>query len=102
MFSLLLFFTEEKVSPMQVTDLVQIPGIGKNMENHLLKLGYTSIASLKGQDPESMYQADCRLNGGHVDRCVLYVYRLAVYFAENEIHDPEKLKWWNWKDEKRR
>jgi len=33
-----------------------------------------------------------------VDRCVLYVYRLAVYFAENETHEPEKLKWWNWKD----
>jgi Pathogenicity locus len=33
-----------------------------------------------------------------VDRCVLYVFRAAVYFASNKKHDEEKLKWWNWKD----
>ncbi|MDR2574241.1 MAG: helix-hairpin-helix domain-containing protein [Desulfovibrio sp.] len=80
------------------TDLRRIPGIGKEMENRLIRLDYISVASLKGQNPESMYEADCRLNGGHIDRCVLYVYRLAVYFAENEKHEPEKLKWWNWKN----
>ena len=26
------------------------------------------------------------------------VYRCAVYFASTEDPDPEKLKWWNWKD----
>jgi hypothetical protein len=29
---------------------------------------------------------------------VLYVFRCAVYFANNSTHDPELLKWWNWKD----
>nr|WP_321429915.1 helix-hairpin-helix domain-containing protein [uncultured Methanolobus sp.] len=29
---------------------------------------------------------------------MLYVFREAVYFASNEEHDPELLKWWNWKD----
>jgi hypothetical protein len=33
-----------------------------------------------------------------VDRCALYAYRLAVAYANGEIKDPEKLKWWNWKD----
>jgi len=28
---------------------------------------------------------------------LLYVFRCAVYFAENKNPDPEKLKWWNWK-----
>ncbi|WP_334307362.1 hypothetical protein [Anaerotignum lactatifermentans] len=28
----------------------------------------------------------------------MYVWRLAVYYAENEEKDPEKLKWWYWKD----
>ena len=32
------------------------------------------------------------------DKCVLYVFRCAVYFAEHEQHEPEKLKWWYWKD----
>jgi len=78
--------------------LQQIPGIGKNMEQHLTDLGYTDIASLKGQNPEDMYLRDCLQKGVQVDRCVLCVYRLVVYFVKNERYDPEKLKWWNWKD----
>jgi hypothetical protein len=36
--------------------------------------------------------------GAHVDRCALYVFRCAVYFASEAKPDPELLKWWNWKD----
>lgn len=81
------------------TDLREIPGVGKNIEQHLINIGYTSIESLKNQDPEEMYLKDCAYKGFKEDRCLLYVYRLAVYYAENEVHEPEKLKWWNWKDE---
>jgi len=80
------------------TDLQQIPGVGPNMEQHLIDLGYASLASLKGQNPEEMYARECVMKGEQIDRCTLYVYRLAVYFAENEQRDPEKLNWWNWKD----
>lgn len=80
------------------TELRKIPGVGVETEKDLIKLGYTSVESLKGQDPEEMYARDCRLNGCKIDRCQLYVYRLAVYFAETENPDPEKLKWWKWKD----
>lgn len=38
------------------------------------------------------------VKGFQDDRCVLYVFRCAVYYAEQEQHDPEKLKWWYWKD----
>jgi hypothetical protein len=33
------------------------------------------------------------------DRCLLYVFRGAVYFAETDEdkREREKLKWWNWK-----
>lgn len=80
------------------TDLQKIPYVGKETEQDLLLLGFDSIASLKGADPEKMYEKECALKGVKVDRCQLYVYRMAVYYAENEVHDPEKLKWWNWKD----
>ena len=80
------------------TDLTKIPYVGKETEKDLLLLGFDGIASLKGADPEAMYEKECELKGVKVDRCQLYVYRMAVYYAENEIHDPEKLKWWNWKD----
>lgn len=45
-----------------------------------------------------MYARDCQMNGFQVDSCQSYVYRLAVYFAETENPDPDKLKWWKWKD----
>ena len=32
------------------------------------------------------------------DRCLLYVFRGAVYFAGTRRHDPKKLNWWYWKD----
>ena len=80
------------------TDLTQIPGIGKNMARHLINAGYPDIESLKGQDPEEIYHKDRLFQGVQVDRCALYCYRLAVAYAEGSITDPEKLKWWNWKD----
>jgi hypothetical protein len=80
------------------SELERIPGIGKNMARHLADIGYTTLESLKGQDPEEMYLKDCTHQCCKVDRSVLYAYRLAVYYAENDIHEPDKLKWWNWKD----
>ena len=81
-----------------LTDLQTIPGIGKCLSQDLVDLGYRNINDLKDSDPEAMYQNLMALRGRHVDRCVLYVFRCAVYFASNSVHDPESLKWWNWKD----
>jgi len=80
------------------SDLQKIPGIGVNIEKHFIDLGYTTVESLKGCDPQELYDRDCLQKGQKLDRCLLYVYRLAVYYAENDVHDPEKLKWWKWKD----
>ena len=41
---------------------------------------------------------DCAFKGEMIDKYALYVYRCAVYYASNDIHDSELLKWWNWKD----
>ncbi|MDR3238490.1 MAG: helix-hairpin-helix domain-containing protein, partial [Clostridiales bacterium] len=54
-----------------MTDLTKIPGIGKNMAQHLIRAGYPDIESLKGQDPAEVYQRDCLAQGAHVDRCAL-------------------------------
>ena len=78
--------------------LRKIPGVGKQTEQDLIMLGYPTIESLKNADPQQMYERECAMRGQKIDRCVLYVYRCAVYFASNEHHDPEKLKWWNHKD----
>ena len=81
-------------------DFQRIPGIGPSMADDLWRLGYRSVEELQGEEPETMYQRLCELSGGHVDRCVLYVFRCAVYFASNEARDPELLKWWNWSDQR--
>lgn len=83
---------------MKETDLRQIPYVGKRTEEALRMLGFDSIASLRGADPQEIYERECLLTGQKIDRCQLYVYRMAVYYAENEAHDPAKLKWWAWKD----
>jgi len=78
----------------------QIPGVGKKISKDLLSLGLRSVEDLKDNDPEKLYRELCEKQGVHVDRCMLYVFRCAVYYASNSTHDPELLKWWNWKDKK--
>ena len=82
-----------------MTDLTQIPGIGAKMAQHLINAGYPDIESLKGQDPEEVYQRDCLYKGFQEDRCALYSYRLAVHYADHygEL-PPDKQNWWDWKD----
>lgn len=79
-------------------DLQTIPYVGPAMARDLRDLGCRSVGALVGRDPERMYEQLCELRGGHVDRCVLYVLRSAVYWASTELPDPELSKWWNWKD----
>lgn len=82
----------------KTSDLKKIPGVGANMEQHLNNIGIHCISDLRGKDPEELYRLDCMKKGYRDDRCVLYVFRCAVYFAEQEQHEPEKLKWWYWKN----
>ncbi len=81
-------------------NLQTIPSIGKSLSQDLVDLGYQTVDDLKSEDPDMMYQNLIDLRGHHIDRCVLYVFRCAVYFASHDIHDKELLKWWNWKDAK--
>lgn len=81
-----------------MSDLRTILGIGENIEQDLLNIGIKKIADLKGKNLEDLYIQDCLVKGFQEDKCQLYVFRLAVYFADNETHDAEKLKWWYWKD----
>ncbi len=80
------------------SDLRSIPGVGPSTEADLRALGIHRVRDLKGRDPEELYARSCALQGGYLDRCVLYVYRCAVYFSEVPDPDLELLKWWCWKD----
>ena len=82
-------------------DLLSIPGVGKSIARDLRDLGIARVADLRRADPVALYDQLCALRGAHIDRCVLYTFRCAVYFASEDAHDPELLKWWNWKDRSR-
>lgn len=81
-------------------ELMTIPGVGKSIAKDLQNIGITSVSDLKGKDPQKLYDQSNEFAGCVQDRCLLYVFRGAVYFAETKpsLQDPDKLKWWNWKD----
>lgn len=79
-------------------ELQTIPGVGQSIAEDLRVIGIKKISDLCDGNPEDLYNHLCEKMGKPVDRCMLYVLRCAVYFASNKKHDPEKLKWWYWKD----
>lgn len=83
-----------------IKELTIIPGVGKSLATDLWNIGITSITDLKGQNPEKLYNLSNTYAGKVQDRCVLYTFKCAIYFADTpkEEQKIEKLKWWNWKD----
>jgi hypothetical protein len=79
-------------------ELQRIPGVGPSIARDLLGMGFRRIQELRGEDPEALYARFCAEQGMHIDRCMLYVFRCAVYFAATEDPDPALLQWWAWKD----
>lgn len=90
-------YTEKK---LRKTDLMTIPNVGEKTKESLLNIGITCVEELKGKDPEELYFLDCQVKGREEDKCQLYLFRMAVYYAEHDIWEEEKLKWWYWKDRK--
>jgi hypothetical protein len=77
--------------------ILKISYIGKAAQADLLALCYEDIASLKGADPDEMFE-HAKMLGRCSDRCILYVYRIVCYYANTPSPDKAKLKWWLWKD----
>lgn len=78
-------------------DLRTIPGVGKAVAEDLRLIGISSVARLKGKDPQKLYDKHNKRVGRIEDRCLLYTFRCAVYYA-NGGRVEARLKWWNWKD----
>jgi hypothetical protein len=77
--------------------LTVIPGVGRSIAQDLREIGIHAVSDLEGKDPEILYHLSNQAAGTVQDRCLLYVFRCAVYFADGG-RNREKLKWWNWKD----
>jgi hypothetical protein len=83
-----------------IKDLRQIPGVGVSLATDLWNIGITSVADLKGKNAYLLFDQSNAFAGTTQDRCVLYVFKCAIYYADTpkEEQEIEKLKWWNWKD----
>lgn len=82
----------------QRSPLEEIPGMGNRTAAVMEALGIRQVSDLRGQNPEELYLLECVHKGFQEDRCALYVWRAAVYYADHEDREPEKLNWWYWKD----
>lgn len=67
------------------------------MARDLVALGFSSVASLRGQDPIVMYRRLEELSGGRQDPCVLDTFMCAVHFAET----GERRDWWSFTAERK-
>jgi hypothetical protein len=79
--------------------LESIPYIGPSIAEDLRHIGVNSVKDLKKKNPERLYELSNKYERKVQDRCLLYTYRYAVYYAQGG-KDKEKLKWWAWKDKK--
>lgn len=77
-----------------------IPSIGLKVGQMLVDIGISSVEDLENRSPEDLYENICLFRGEQLDRCVLYHFRCAVYYATNKNPKPKLLKWWSWKDRK--
>jgi DNA polymerase/3'-5' exonuclease PolX len=77
--------------------LTDIPGVGKSIADDFKQIGIKTINDLKDKNPEELYRLSNKKAGHIQDRCLLYVFRCAVYYAKGG-RNPQKLKWWSWKD----
>ena len=93
----------DKEKETALKELMQIPGVGKSIANDLWNIGITNVNDLKNKNPEAVYELSNEKAGIVQDRCLLYVFRCAVYFAstKSEDQEPDLLKWWNWTDKEK-
>ena len=82
---------------IDANSLLRIPGVGKSIVGDLNAIGIFSVSDLKNKNPEKLFDRSNAFAGMVQDRCLLYVFRCAVYYA-NGGREPEKLQWWFWKD----
>jgi hypothetical protein len=73
-----------------------LQGIGPSMAGKLWDLNVHSLEALAGSDAQKLYDRLIHIRGHHIDRCVLYCLRCAIYQATHESPEPSRCLWWNW------
>ena len=81
-----------------VSQLDELPNIGKAMAEDLQLVGIVHPIELIGKDPCKLYEKLCAKTEKIHDPCVMDVFMSVVHFMEGG--DP--LPWWSFTDERKR
>lgn len=93
----------EELKPQKnepITDLLEIPGIGKTFLKDFFRIKVYKQKDLIGKNAEYLFKKLKTVNEKlqhKTSKNYLYVIRLAIYYA-NGGRDSIKLKWSYWKD----
>lgn len=86
-----------KVVRENVRRLIDLPNIGKAMENDLLMMGIVEPKQLIGLNPYQMHQQLSALTHTQQDPCVIDVFLSIVRFMEGD----EPQVWWHYTAERK-
>lgn len=67
-----------------LSNLLCIPGIGISIATKLYSMGIRSVEDLREKNPEKLYDKINKQTMEKHDRCLLYVFRCAVYFESEK------------------
>ena len=81
--------TSKRSEELNLSDFKKIPYVGEATQADLLALGYTDIASLKGADPDEMFEHTKALDLGS-NGYFLNVYRMIYYYANTPRLDKNQ------------
>ena len=74
-----------------ISQLVELPNIGKAMANALQSIGIDHPKKLIGKDPFELFEALCAKTGKRSDPCVIDVFMSVIHFMEG----GEPFPWWS-------
>jgi hypothetical protein len=77
--------------------LTAIPNVGPAVARKLRALDVTSVAELRGRDPEELFDRLCALEGRRHDPCLLDTFVAAVDYANGAPARP----WWEYSRERK-
>lgn len=81
-----------------VTQLEELPNIGKAMAQDLRLIGINLPQQLLGKDPFTLYEELCTKSGRRHDPCVIDVFMAVIHFMEG----GEPLPWWSYTEERKK
>jgi len=76
--------------------LADLVSVGPKTVEDFRMLGITTVAQLKTQSADRLYERLCRKLGQRVDPCQHDVFRAAIEQAKHPNLPLEKCQWWYW------